>query len=105
MIKGLRARGGFEVKEMGWVAGKLTKVVIRSTIGGNLRLRVPDQLKGQGFVLKPAKGSNPNVFYTVAKTPDALLSENAITAEPVLRETFLYDIPTVAGKSYTLVLK
>jgi len=105
MIKGLRARGGFEVKEMGWVAGKLTKVVIRSTIGGNLRLRVPDQLKGQGFVLQPAKGSNPNVFYTVAKTPDALLSENAITAEPVLRETFLYDILTVAGKSYTLILK
>jgi alpha-L-fucosidase 2 len=105
MIKGLRARGGFEVKEMGWLAGKLTKVVIRSTIGGNLRLRVPDQLKGQGFVLQPAKGSNPNVFYTVAKTPDALLSENAITAEPVLRETFLYDILTEAGKSYTLVLK
>jgi len=105
MIKGLRARGGFEVKEMGWVAGKLSKVVIRSTIGGNLRLRVPDQLKGQGFVLQPAKGGNPNVFYTVAKTPDALLSENAITAEPVLRETFLYDILTVAGKSYTLILK
>ncbi|MGO4877860.1 glycoside hydrolase N-terminal domain-containing protein [Pedobacter psychrotolerans] len=104
-IKGLRARGGFEVKEMGWVAGKLTKVVIRSTIGGNLRLRVPDQLKGRGFVLQPARGSNPNVFYAVAKTPAALLSEHAVTAEPVLRETFLYDIPTIAGKSYTLLLK
>ncbi len=104
-VKGLRARGGFEVQEMVWGDGKLNKVVIRSTIGGNLRIRVADQLKGKGFILKPAKGINPNTFYTVAKTPDALLSENAITDDPILQKTFLYDIPTVAGKSYTLILK
>jgi len=102
LVKGLRARGGFEVQEMVWANGKLLKVILKSVIGGNLRLRVPNQLKGDGFLLKKAKGRNANPLYTVAETPDALLSENAITSHLVLQQSYLYDMPTSAGKSYTL---
>ena len=101
-VKGLRARGGFEVQEMVWENGKLLKVIVKSAIGGNLRLRVPNQLKGKGFLLKKAKGVNTNPFYTVAETPDAKLSEKAITSHPALKPTYLYDMATSAGKSYTL---
>lgn len=102
LVKGLRTRGGFELQEMVWANGKLLKVIVKSVIGGNLRVRVPNQLKGDGFLLKKAKGRNANPFFTVAETPDALLSENAITSHPVLQQSYLYDMPTSAGKSYTL---
>ena len=44
-ISGLRARGGFEIVNMEWKDGKLVKAVIKSTLGGNLRLRVPNEMK------------------------------------------------------------
>jgi alpha-L-fucosidase 2 len=105
LVKGLRARGGFEVQEMVWVNGRLNKVILKSVIGGNLRLRVPNQLKGDGFLLKNAKGRNANPFYTVAETPEALLSENAITSHPKLQQSYLYDVATSAGKTYTLYIR
>jgi alpha-L-fucosidase 2 len=37
-VSGLRARGGFEVANLVWSGGHLTKAVIRSTIGGPCRV-------------------------------------------------------------------
>ncbi|KAA9349756.1 glycoside hydrolase family 95 protein [Larkinella humicola] len=103
-ISGLRAIGGFEVVSMQWKDGKLTKVEIRSNLGGNLRVRVPQTLKGgNGLVLNEASGPNPNPFYGVEETPTPVLASPVAQTAPALKETRLYDIPTQAGKLYTLV--
>lgn len=43
-IAGLRARGGFQIVQMQWGDGKLLKAAIRSTLGGNLRVRLPNEM-------------------------------------------------------------
>jgi alpha-L-fucosidase 2 len=103
-ITGLRAIGGFEIVNMEWKDQKLVKLVVRSSLGGNLRLRVPNEMKsGTGSSLKKASGKNTNLFYYVEETPPSIISDKATVALPELKPTFLYDLPTQAGKTYTLI--
>ncbi len=102
-IGGLRARGGFEIVSMKWKDGKLIEAKIKSTIGGNLRLRVGNSLKLTGGALKPAKGVNPNTFFQYAETAKPLISEKAKLKEPGVKPTIMYDIVTQPGKTYTLL--
>ena len=103
-IGGLRARGGFEIVTMQWSDEKLTRLVIKSTLGGNLRLRVPNALNlSTGGTLKKAVGKNTNPFYQTEETAPAVISPNASITPPQLRETWLYDIPTEKGKVYILL--
>jgi alpha-L-fucosidase 2 len=103
-ISGLRARGGFEIAEMEWENGRLTRVTIRSKLGGNLRLRVPNALKlSKGDALKKAAGNNANPFYLTEETPVPVQSPGGRVTPPVLKETLVYDLPTQPGKIYTLV--
>lgn len=103
-VSGLRAVGGFQVVSMEWKNGKVAKAVIKSTLGGNLRLRVPNAMKlSTGAALKKATGKNSNLFYQVEETPAPVIADKA-TIEPLqLKETVVYDLPTQAGKSYTLI--
>ena len=105
-ISGLRARGGFEVVNIEWKDGQIVKAVIKSNLGGNLRLRAPNEMKmSNGAGLKKASGDNPNVFYQTEKIAAPIISEKAKITLPDLKQTFVYDIPTETGKTYTLVLK
>ena len=44
-IKGLCARGGFIIEDMKWKNGELESVTIRSTLGGDLRIRTYNELE------------------------------------------------------------
>lgn len=96
-IRGLMARGGFEV-DMTWKDGRLSQAVIRSKHGGICRLRTLWPVSARG--LKKAKGENPNPVCVVTPTPAPVISPETAPAKPVLRKTFLYDLPTVAGGEY-----
>jgi alpha-L-fucosidase 2 len=101
-VSGLRAIGGFQIVSMTWKDGKLVKAIIKSTLGGNLRLRVPNEMKlSTGGALKKANGSNTNQFYQVEETPAPIVSDKANIAPLQLKETAVYDLPTQAGKTYT----
>lgn len=71
-IKGMKARGGFEV-DITWKQGKLTQLTIRSSMGGNCRIKVPNAIKMAGKS-KLLSTESQNVF----------------------------DIPTDAGKVYVM---
>ena len=82
-IRGIRARGGFEIVSMEWKDGKLVKVGNKINIGGNLRLRVPNEMKlSDGDVLKKATGKNENPFFQVEETPAPLYQRKQLLQLP-----------------------
>lgn len=100
-VKGLKARGGFEIKEMIWKNGKLNKLVIKSNLGGNCRIRSYWTLAGNP-ALNTAKNENSNPFYQTTTGKKPLISAQAKLNGLQLKKTYLYDIPTKAGEIYTL---
>jgi alpha-L-fucosidase 2 len=102
-VSGLRARGGFEIMDLEWENGKVVKVVIKSNLGGNCRIRVPNSVKAD-FGLSEAKGKNTNFFYPVEEIQKPIISDKAKLNLPKIKETFLYDFPTLAGKVYIITL-
>ena len=100
-VKGLRARGGFEVS-MQWKEGTLQQAEILSTIGGVLRIRSYVPLKGKE--LKEAKGACPNALYAPALIKNPLLSEELKEVPSLaVRKIYEYDIATQPGKRYSFV--
>lgn len=105
-ISGLKARGSFTISDLEWKDGKLIRVRIHSELGGNLRLRTPNevqQIASKG--LKKAKGKNPNPFYFVPEIATPLLSEEANIQEIPIIPTHLYDVATEKNTSYTFQIK
>jgi len=100
-IRGLRARGGFEIVNMEWQNGEISKLVIKSKLGGNCRIRSYSELQAEGKIsLEIAKGENPNPFYQTPKIKKPLISNKATLKGVELKETFVYDIETEPGGSY-----
>ena len=102
-VCGLRARGGFEIVRMEWDGGRLTRAVIRSTIGGNCRVRSSSALrscKGGGF--RAAEGENPNPLFALQRINPPVIAPGAPLHPVALPTKYTYDIETETGRVYTL---
>lgn len=102
-VKGLKTRGGFEIVDMQWKEGQLTSVTIRSTLGGNLRLRSTVPLRAaDGTPLPQATaGDNPNPLTRSYDMPAPLVKDASKLLPLSLPATRLYDIPTAPMQTYT----
>ncbi|GAB4016254.1 glycoside hydrolase family 95 protein [Spirosoma koreense] len=103
-ISGLRARGGFDIVSMEWKDGNVTKLTIKSNLGGNCRLRLPNTLRGEGLTVTTAQGENTNPYYQIEPIAKPLISAKATAVQPVpMAETQQLDFATQPGQTYTLV--
>lgn len=105
-VKGLRARGGFEITDLEWENGEVVKAVITSKLGGNLRVRAYNELVLEGGTsLNTANGANENPFYQAANIKTPLISEKATVEAYQAPKSYLYDIATTKGQTIVLVKK
>jgi alpha-L-fucosidase 2 len=102
-VKGLKARGGFEA-DMEWKNGKITRLTIKSALGGNLRLRMYDSMRPEKFSVKiiPARGLNPNPLFAVPGVKNPVISEKAGLKGLQLKPVSEFDLETEAGKEYKI---
>jgi alpha-L-fucosidase 2 len=101
-VNGLRARGGFTITALEWKDGKVVKLKVLSTLGGNCRIRVPNALKGKGLVT--ANGDNSNPFYQVVEIAKPIVKDASKLMKVEIAPTQLYDLPTQKGKEYVLTI-
>jgi alpha-L-fucosidase 2 len=105
-ISGLKTRGDFEIVEMIWENSELVKLVVKSNLGGNLRLRLPNPMKNRnGTELKLAQGENSNPFFFVNQTAEPIISEKSTLGLIELKKTYLYDVETQKSQTYTFLKK
>ncbi|WP_066438224.1 glycosyl hydrolase family 95 catalytic domain-containing protein [Chryseobacterium sp. CCH4-E10] len=101
-ISGLKAYGGFEVN-IKWENNKAKEVIIKSELGGNCRIKVPNEMKLSGnSKLKKAEGKNPNSFFEISEIKEPLISADAKLNPFVIKTSFIYDFQTEPGKTYIL---
>jgi len=95
-IKGLKARGGFEV-DMQWKNNKLSQAVIKSLLGGKCRIRSYVPLKGAG--LKRAVGIIDNPLLFIAGTNPPVIQDQKVVLPVGIKTIFEYDIDTQKGEN------
>jgi alpha-L-fucosidase 2 len=111
VVKGLRARGGFEIVEMRWKEHRAESLIVRSNVGGILRLRISaDENAAQTLYctetpVRTAAGEYGNVFFAKQPVPQPLISSLANLTTAPLPSTQTLEIDTKAGNTYHFLLK
>ena len=104
-IKGLKAKGGFTV-DMTWKEGSLVSFKIHSSLGGNCRIRVDQNIESDDAIFKPVKGENKNPFYpSLPKIKFNKSNLNVELEELNLRNTQVADFNTIAGRTYSFSVR
>ena len=101
-VKGLVARGGFEL-DITWKDGKVSRLVVKSRLGGNCRLRSLNRLSGKG--LAKARSENDNPYFVIDQVAAPLVNKEAKLNPVELKKTYLYDLKTEPGQEYVLIGK
>ena len=121
-VTGLRTHGGFEIVKLQWKDGKVNHLVIKSLLGGNLRIRSAEQLynvtrtrvpvpyhpaqhktKIDLTPLSEAQGTNPNPLMQRYDIPAPVVKDPTKLLNVPVKPTKTYDVPTAPGQEVELV--
>jgi alpha-L-fucosidase 2 len=101
-IKGIKARGNFEVA-INWNKGKLVKAIFTSGSGGNCRINSPIPVKVLEVASAQANGVNTNTLDQPEEKPTYEKKDNIKLADLPYSKGYVIDFATQKGKSYTIV--
>jgi alpha-L-fucosidase 2 len=101
-FKGLKARGGFEV-DVKWEDYKIKQIKIKSTLGGNCRIRSYEALNLTGSKKVNPTLPNSNSFFQVLNVQAPIISKKANVNAPSLKNIFEFDLPTKVGETYNFI--
>ncbi|GAB3030116.1 glycoside hydrolase family 95 protein [Spirosoma pulveris] len=96
-VKGLKTRGGFTV-DMEWKAGKLTKAIVHSVLGGTCRIRTNEKMSVQPAGSSASGNVNPLFSFVDAGTP--LIKGQTKLGQRPLVNGFTIELNTEKGKTY-----
>lgn len=99
-VKGLRARGGFEILEMHWENNQLIAARIKSHLGGNCRLRTRQPIHLKNGELQEANGDNPNPLFHFVDASNPEIVDPSSLSQIKINPGFLYDFETEMGGIY-----
>ena len=101
-VKGLKARGGFEV-DLKWKEGQFEELEITSALGGVCHIRVEGKLfDSDGKELPKANQKNPNPFYKNNPIKEPIVSNKARVMVNELPNYNVYELETEVGGTYRL---
>ncbi len=100
-IKGLVARGGFVI-DLKWNDGKLTDATIFCKVGGKCRIKVEGTPKCKEAVWKEASGKNSNPLQQPPAEVTFVNNSKTAPVELLVPQGKVYEMQTVAGKTYHL---
>lgn len=104
-VSGLKTNGGFEVS-MEWKNHRLTKLIIKSSLGGNCRLRLKERLYStSNHMLTKAKGINPNTFFTTPTIASPIIPSGFEWNNVNVPATTIFDFNTKPGEVYSFYSK
>jgi len=100
-IKGIRARGNFQV-DITWDDNELQRAVIISQAGGNCRVRTQVPVVVRDVSSKSGEGENPNPLIYETEKQTFKNATQAVLPELDLKKTYVIDFHTTAGKRYVI---
>jgi len=101
-VKGLKARGNFEIS-MIWDNGNLSQGTISSGLGGICRIRTKTPVKVLETAYKNVVGVNPNPFYQINPESKLVKNNNEALTEVNLSRVYEIEFTALKGRNYTLV--
>jgi alpha-L-fucosidase 2 len=102
-VRGLKARGGFEV-DIAWKDGLVSRLRIHSLLGGTCRIRTAIRMMASyGSILDKIDAANGNSLLDLAPQHKPLSTVNSASISPVVHPGFSYAIKTASGGMYELV--
>ncbi len=99
-VKGLRARGGFVV-DMKWNEGNVQELTVTSSLGGNCRIILPNEIKGNVKLnASDLYSKNSNSFYKNANIKTPIISDKANIIDPQLKDLFVFEFLSEPNRVY-----